>query len=355
MEFPYDVVAVTGATGSFGQAITRYLVKAFPHLRLRLISRGEHRQAEMQALYASTPHLSFLIGDIRDVHRMRLAFKGADLVIHAAAIKRIDTAESNPYEAIATNVIGTWNIIQAAIDANVSQVITISSDKACKPETLYGASKQVSERLTIQANHYSGEQTRFCAARWGNVAGSQGSLIPLWRAQHAMGQPLTITSPAMSRFWLSMDEAVQFLCFIAREQSRGGLFIPHLPAFNILDLARAMLNKQADDCLVEGEDVQCIGLRGIEKISEDLATDHELSRARWHASHDESLSAYVIAPAVQHWKSFATASCKNAISSHDLEAMLPIKTCIPMEPYNSACWPYRLDVGALQKRLEVLP
>ena len=350
MDFPYSVVAITGGTGSFGHALTAHLLATYPGVRIRVISRGEHRQAAMQAHFPQEKRLSFLIGDVRDFQRMQLAFQGVDLVCHSAALKRIEVAEYNPYEAVATNIMGTWNVLQAARDVGVRQVVTISSDKACRSETLYGSTKNISERLTIQGNHYGGNTTRYCAVRYGNVASSAGSVIPFWQACVLRGEPLQVTHHAMSRFWLSMIDAVRFVCFVAAQQSRGGLFIPHLPAFHVTDLARAILGLPEYASLHEGKEIVTIGLRGAEKIAEDLATDTEISRAYWYASGEDLPVTYLVPPAMQYWET-------PVIGTGWLPPPAPCLTGEvagspgPAVAYNSGTWPWRLSVEDIRQRL----
>ena len=348
--FPFTTVALLGGTGSLGWALAAYLLQQYSHIKIRIYSRGEHRQAEMHSYFADERRLSFLIGDVRDSERLQLALRHCDLVIHTAALKRVDTAEYNPYEAVATNVIGTWNVLKAALDMGVRQVVTISSDKAVKSQTLYGNTKAVAESLTIQCNHYAGEGTRYSVVRYGNVAASASSVIPLWQACAQRGDPLPLTHPSMSRFWLSMGDAVRIVCFVASQQSRGGLFIPHLPTFSVLDLARAVLNLPSGASLRAGRDVVTIGLRGMEKIAEDLATEEELERAYWCAPSEQVPCMYLVPPAVQHWETPVV----------DTGWQSPPAPCLmgtvaggpgPVVAYNSETWPWKLGVEDLRARL----
>ena len=350
MEFPYSVVAITGGTGSFGHAMTAHLLATYPYVRIRVISRGEHRQAAMQAYFPQEKRLSFLIGDVRDFQRMQLAFQGVDLVCHSAALKRIEVAEYNPYEAVMTNVIGTWNVLQAAIDTGVHQVITISSDKAVKSQTLYGNTKAVAEALTTQSNHYAGVATRYATVRWGNVASSQGSVIPIWQAYAVQQKPLPLTHHGMTRFFFSMSDAVRLVCFVAAQQSRGGLFIPHLPAFHVTDLARAVLALPEYASLREGKEIITVGLRGAEKLAEDLATDDELARAYWYAPSEQVPCMYLVPPAIQHWET-------PVVGTGWQPPPVPCLTGTvagspgPLVAYNSAAWQWRLSVDDLRQRL----
>ena len=348
--FPFSTVAILGGTGSLGCALTAYLLSQYPDIKIRVYSRGEHRQAALHAQFPTERRLSFLIGDVRDYQRLQLALRGCDLVVHAAALKRIDTAEYNPYEAVATNVTGTWNVLQAALDMGVRQVVTISSDKACRAETLYGATKQVSERLTVQANHYAGNGPRYCTIRYGNVASSAGSVIPLWQACAAQGSPLPLTHATMTRFWLSMEDAVRLVCFVAAQQSRGGLFIPHLPAFRVTDLARAILDLPEYASLHEGKEIVTIGLRGAEKTHEDLATEAELSRAYWYAPSEHVRCLYLVPPAIQHWETPVVGTGWLPPPASCLTGMVAGSPG-PVVAYNSGVWPWRLSVQDLRQRL----
>ena len=351
--FPFSTVALLGGTGSLGWALTAHLLSHYPHIKIRIYSRGEHRQAAMQAHFAGERRLSFLIGDVRDYQRLQLALHACDLVIHTAALKRIDTAEYNPYEAVATNITGTWNVLKAALDMGVHAVVTISSDKAVKSQTLYGNTKAVSEALTTQSNHYAGESTRYSVVRWGNVAASAGSVIPLWQAYARQGRPLPVTHPVMTRFWISMDEAVRLVCFVAAQQSRGGLFIPHLPAFHVTDLARAVLALPEYASLREGKEIITVGLRGAEKLAEDLATDDELARAYWYAPSEQVPCMYLVPPAIQHWET-------PVVGTGWQPPPVPCLTGTvagspgPLVAYNSAAWQWRLSVQDLRAKLQEL-
>ena len=349
--FPFTTVALLGGTGSLGWALTTYLLQHYPHIKIRIYSRSEHRQAAMHAHFAGERRLSFLIGDVRDYQRLQLALHACDLVIHTAALKRIDTAEYNPYEAVATNVTGTWNVLKAVLDMGVRHVVTISSDKAVKSQTLYGNTKAVAESLTIQSNHYAGDSTRYSVIRYGNVALSAGSVIPAWQACALRGEPLPVTHPVMTRFWISMDEAVRLVCFVAAQQSRGGLFIPHLPAFHVTDLARAVLALPEYASLREGKEIITVGLRGAEKLAEDLATDDELARAYWYAPSEQVPCMYLVPPAIQHWET-------PVVGTGWQPPPVPCLTGTvagspgPLVAYNSAAWQWRLSVQDLRQRLE---
>jgi UDP-N-acetylglucosamine 4,6-dehydratase len=209
--------------------------------------------------------LRFLIGDIRDRERLGLAFRGVDLVFHAAALKRVEACEYDPDEAVKTNIIGTANVIHAALEAGC-HVVFLSSDKACAPVTLYGFTKAAAENYVIQANAYLGGPPRFSVMRYGNVAGSQGSVIPLWRRLVDEGRKLPITDLRMTRFWMTIDEAVDFALWVAG-QPAGRTYVPRMPSFKLVDLAFAIQRSTTP--------LDVIGMRGVEKLHEDIVAPYE--------------------------------------------------------------------------------
>lgn len=249
---------LTGGTGSFGQAFIKYALANLPLKTICVFSRDELKQSELSALYPNEKRLRFFIGDVRDKERVTSAMKGVDIVIHAAAMKRIEVCDYNPYEAIKTNIIGTQNIVAAASEANVSHMMALSTDKAVKPITHYGATKMCMEQLVILANKKN--KTRFSCVRYGNVAGSRGSVIPLFKNQACKGL-FTITDPQMTRFWITLTEAVQFVLDSIDQMQGGEVFTPNLPSFRVVDLAEA-LNPYADK--------KFIGCRGSEKLHEEM-------------------------------------------------------------------------------------
>lgn len=272
-------VLVTGGTGSFGQALTRHFLESDMPTRLLLLSRDELKQAEMSR-WAQHPNLRFLLGDVRDRERLYRAFEGVDVVIHAAALKRVDALEYNPREGVLTNVVGAMNLMDAAIDRGVSKVLALSSDKATAPLNLYGATKMTMEKLLIAANAYSGSrQTAFACTRYGNVIGSRGSVVPLWQQHVAtcsgsfpFGSPCTgirITDPRMTRYWLSLDTAVEFVLASLERMKGGEVMIPRLPSVRLVDVAKAI----APDCKYE-----VVGVRMGEKLHESLAAQDELRK-----------------------------------------------------------------------------
>ena len=267
-DFPNSTLLVTGGTGSFGKAFIRWALEKYNPKKLIIFSRDEFKQSEMAKEFRDE-RIRFFIGDVRDRDRLNRAFHGVDVVIHAAALKQVPTLEYNPFEAVLTNVIGSENVIAAALDQGVKKVVALSTDKAVNPVNLYGATKLCAEKLFIAANSYSGASgTRFSIVRYGNVISSRGSVIPLFLSQKNRAT-LTITDSRMTRFWITLDQAVQ-LVNCALEQMRGGeVFVPKVPTMNIMDLAEAV----APNC-----EHKVIGIRPGEKLHETLITDHESYR-----------------------------------------------------------------------------
>ena len=284
--FQDKVILLTGGTGSFGRAFTRRLVQDHEFRALRIFSRDELKQSEMRA-EIQDPRLRFLLGDVRDRKRVYRAMQGVDVVIHAAALKQIPACEYNPFEAVKTNIMGAQNIIDAAIDCEVERVVALSTDKAVNPVNLYGATKLCAEKIFVQGNAYTGgRNTRLGCVRYGNVVGSRGSVIPLFREQRPSGV-LTITDPRMTRFWITLEEAVQLVLDAVDLLHGGEIFIPVIPSMKITDLARAM----APDC-----EIKEIGIRPGEKLHEVMVTEDE---AR-HALRFEKF--FVIEPEHPWWK-----------------------------------------------------
>ena len=232
-------ILLTGGTGSFGRAFTEYVLRNKPPKKLIIFSRDELKQHEMHnALRAQgfeEERFRFFIGDVRDQERLRRAMHGVDLVVHAAALKHVPACEYNPFEAVKTNILGAENIINSAIDAGVTKVVALSTDKAVNPVNLYGATKLCAEKLFIQGNSYAGVGgTRFCCVRYGNVIGSRGSIVPLFEKQRKSGR-ITVTDARMTRFWISLEQGVEQVIRAAEEgygvENRGGeIFIPKIPS-----------------------------------------------------------------------------------------------------------------------------
>jgi len=280
------VILITGGTGSFGQKFTEVVLAEYKPKALRIFSRGELLQYEMNQKFGGNSKLRFFIGDIRDRDRVYRAMQGIDIVVHAAALKQVPACEYNPIEAVKTNIDGVINIIDAAIDNNVEKVIAISSDKAVHPVNLYGATKMVMERLITQANVYTGgRSTRFCCARYGNVIGSRGSIVPLFLEQNKTGK-ITITDERMTRFCLTLRQGVNFV-ISCLEQMRGGeVFIPKIPSVRVTDIA---------DAIAPDTQRLITGIRPGEKLYEVLLTEDESRHAR------EFDTYFVVEPEYSFW------------------------------------------------------
>jgi UDP-N-acetylglucosamine 4,6-dehydratase/5-epimerase len=258
-------VLVTGGTGSFGK---RFIATALERLNLKrlvVFSRDELKQFEMQQKI-DAPNLRYFIGDVREPDRLHRAFEGIDVVVHAAALKQVPAAEYNPFEAIKTNVIGAENIINAAIDHGVERIIALSTDKAANPINTYGATKLCSDKLFVAGNVYAGSRkTRFAVVRYGNVVGSRGSVIPFFMARKKTGM-LPITDPRMTRFWITLQQGVDFVIDCLERMHGGELYVPKIPSMNIMDLANAI----APECKHE-----VVGIRPGEKLHEVMVTDDD--------------------------------------------------------------------------------
>jgi len=280
-------VMVTGGTGSFGNKFVEIMLRKYHPRRLVIFSRDELKQSEMIARF-SDPSLRFFVGDVRDRERLERAMHGVDVVFHAAALKQIPSCEYNPFEAIQTNVMGTKNVIDAAIDQGVKRVVAISTDKAVNPINLYGATKLCAEKLAVQGNAYGHARgTLFAVVRYGNVIGSRGSVIPLFRDQRASGK-VTVTDPAMTRFWLRLDQGVEFVVRCAGQMQGGEIFVPKIPSMRIMDLVNAV----APGCKVE-----VIGIRPGEKLHEILISEDESRQAH------EFDDMFILEPLFPSWAS----------------------------------------------------
>lgn len=281
-------ILLTGGSGSFGRAFVRTALD-YGARRIVIFSRDELKQAQMRADFAEdADRLRFFVGDIRDRARVDWAMRGCDTVIHAAAMKRIETCEADPAEAVATNILGTQNVALAAIKAGVRHAIFLSTDKAPVPHTLYGMTKAVAERLWIQSNVFAaGTPTRLSATRYGNVVGSRGSVLDLWRSQFANGEPLTITSEDATRFWMPLSAAVNLVLLANAEMTGGEIFVPILGSAPILDLARAVA-MPTGAIYAPGHTVT--GLRPGERLHETLISEDEARHTIERAGH------YVIRP-----------------------------------------------------------
>ena len=266
MDWSKQVVLVTGGTGSFGKKMIKILLEEYHPAKIIVYSRDELKQHEMRVAGYDHPSLRYFIGDIRDQQRLRRAFNGVDLVVHAAALKQVPACEYNPMEAIKTNILGSSNVIDAALDAGVEKVIALSTDKAVNPVNLYGATKLAAEKLFVQSNAYAGgTATRFSCVRYGNVVGSRGSVVPIFIKQRQNGA-LTITDDRMTRFWISLEQGVRFTLRCSEQMFGGEVFVPKIPSTTITDLAHAI----APDARVN-----IIGIRPGEKLHEVLISDDE--------------------------------------------------------------------------------
>lgn len=267
---------ITGGSGSFGQAFTRHILNNHKIERIAIYSRGEHLQEEMERTFKDD-RLRFFIGDVRDRDRLEMAMNGVDTVIHAAALKVVPIAEYNPTECIATNVTGAENVVKAAIRAGVQRVVALSTDKAVNPINLYGASKLAAEKIFCAAQAISaGKGPRFNTVRYGNVSGSRGSVLPLFKKLKAEGKALTITDERMTRFWITLDQSVGLVMDAIRLIDWGChscILVPQIPSIRIIDLAKAI-----DD---RGIGFERTGIRPGEKLHETLITEDEAHLTRY--------------------------------------------------------------------------
>ncbi len=266
-------ILITGGTGSFGKKMLQIVLAESKPKRLIIFSRDELKQFEMVQKWNPTkyPCLEYVLGDVRDKERLTRVFEGVDYVIHAAALKQVPAAERNPEEYIKTNVIGAMNIIDAAIDNKVDKVVALSTDKACNPINLYGATKLCSDKLFVAANGSEAirSKTKFSVVRYGNVLGSRGSVIPFFQERAKTGV-LPITDEKMTRFWITLDQAVHFVITCLARSKGGEVFVPRIPSMRIVDLAKAI----ASECKHE-----IVGSRPGEKINEVLISEDEARNA----------------------------------------------------------------------------
>lgn len=286
MELGGATILLTGGTGSFGRAFTERVLTDHPDVTLRIFSRDELKQSEMQARYPGAPQLRFFIGDIRNRTRLTRAMQGADVVVHAAAMKQVPACEYNPFEAVQTNILGAQHIVDAAIDSGVERVVALSTDKAVNPVNLYGATKLCAEKIIVQGNAYAARsRTRLSCVRYGNVMGSRGSVIPVFRRQAAEGR-ITITDERMTRFWITLDAAIDLVMFALEHAVGGEVFIPKIPSMRVVDLAEAV---------APGVAREVVGIRPGEKLHETLLTTDE---SRHSVEIDEG---YVVLPEHPWW------------------------------------------------------
>lgn len=285
MDWSKKSVLITGGTGSFGQKFVSTMLKEHKPRRLIVFSRDELKQSEMAQEFQD-PCLRFFLGDVRDRTRLLRAFDGVDVVVHAAALKQVPSGEYNPGEVIQTNIIGSQNVIEAAIDRNVERVLALSTDKAASPINLYGATKLCADKLFVAGNSYAGKhQIRFAVVRYGNVINSRGSVIPLFKRLKSEGR-IPITDPRMTRFWITLEQGVTFVIRCLELMHGGEIFVPKLPSMKLLDLAEAI----APGCKHE-----IVGIRSGEKLHEVLVPEDDARRTI------EFDDYYVIQPDFPWW------------------------------------------------------
>lgn len=294
MNWSDSSILITGGTGTFGQACVEELLTNYRPHRLVVYSRDEskqHTMAQKLEAHESASTLRFFIGDVRDEKRLKSALDGINIVIHAAALKQVPTCEYNPIEAVKTNVGGAQNVIEAAIEAGVEKAIMLGTDKACNSLNLYGGTKFVAERLFVQANCLSTRSgTKFAVTRYGNIIGSRGSVIEVFRNQRPTGH-VTLTDPRMTRFVLTVGDGVNFVLKSIERMQGGEVFVPKLPSVSILDLAKGI----APEC-----EIDPIGIRPGEKLHETLISADE---SRWVLDCGDY---YVIEPPFHFWRGEVT-------------------------------------------------
>ena len=282
-------ILITGGTGSLGKALTKTILERWPDIkRLVIYSRDEQKQYQMAQEFPDTTYnaIRYFIGDVRDLDRLKRAFTGIDYVIHAAAMKHVHIAEYNPDECIKTNVGGAENVIKASLSSNVSRVVALSTDKACAPINLYGATKLTSDKLFIAANNIKGFQDiKFSVVRYGNVMGSNGSVIPFFLKKRKEGV-LPITDPSMTRFNISLNDGVEMVLHALENAWGGELYVPKIPSYRIMDVAKAI----GPEC-----EHRIIGIRPGEKIHEEMITSSDS-----YNTYDLG-KYYVILPTVTDW------------------------------------------------------
>ena len=280
-------VLITGGTGSLGKSLVEYLLKETKVRRIAIFSRDELKQQQLRIQFQDNPRLRWFLGDVRDLDRLKRAFHGVDYVIHAAALKQVDTGEYNPMEFVKTNVLGSQNVIDGSIDAGVKRVVALSTDKASSPINLYGATKLTADKLFVAANNYSfAYGTTFSVVRYGNVMGSRGSVIPFFQEIAAQGKPLPITDFRMTRFWISIESAVKFVIDSLEMMTGGELYVPKIPSMKIIDLAHAVS---------PAAKLEEIGMRPGEKLHEEMISADDSRRTIILENR------FVVTPVVAEW------------------------------------------------------
>ncbi len=329
-------ILITGGTGSFGKKFVETVLKKYTPKKIIIYSRDELKQFEMQSdqrFHKDGVLMRYFIGDVRDLERLKRAMEGVDIVIHAAALKQVPAAEYNPFEAVKTNIIGGQNVIDACLASNVKKVIALSTDKAAAPVNLYGATKLTSDKLFIAANNYKGtHDIKFSVVRYGNVMGSRGSVIPYFLEKKKTGI-LPITDERMTRFNITLQEGVDFVLFCLEKMWGGELFVPKIPSYRILDLAKAI----APECKIK-----IVGIRPGEKIHEEMITQADALNTI------EFEKYFVILPSVQlgnikHLKLWDTEEFRTKSNSK------PGKFCEYGFSYNSGTNPHFLSVEELKE------
>jgi UDP-N-acetylglucosamine 4,6-dehydratase len=286
MDWKKQVVLVTGGTGSFGRKFVEIMLSDYQPAKLIVFSRDELKQHEMRIGGFDHVDLRYFIGDVRDLNRLQRAMQGVDIVVHAAALKQVPACEYNPMEAIKTNILGSSNVIEAALDTGVSKVMALSTDKAVNPINLYGATKLAAEKLFVQSNAYAGGTgTRYSSVRYGNVVGSRGSVIPVFLKQRSQ-KKLTITDSRMTRFWLTLEQGVRFVIGCIEQMHGGEVFVPKIPSMKVVDIASVV----APDAELEE-----IGIRPGEKLHEVLIHEDEARSTL------ELEDMYVVQPSAAWW------------------------------------------------------
>ena len=285
--FNQKSILITGGTGSLGKALVKFLLANTEVRRVAIFSRDELKQLHMRTEFGDNDRLRWFLGDIRDIERLKLALHEVDYVIHAAALKQVDTGEYNPMEFIKTNVLGSQNVIDAAIDSGVKKIVALSTDKASSPINLYGATKLTADKLFVAANNYGHKRGTICSVvRYGNVMGSRGSVIPYFRDLAAQGKNLPITDLRMTRFWISIEDAVKFVLDSLEMMEGGELYVPRIPSMKIVDLARAVSPEST---------FEEIGMRPGEKLHEEMISSDDSRRTIILKDR------FVVTPVVAEW------------------------------------------------------